>query len=133
MDILGNVLLLTSQELHSLFIVPSLKEVLRQCLNLTSIFIVHRKTTHPHCPGASNWGAGNGEGGSWYNGYGRYCMCYWPTSRSACWYLESTTQEYFKTENRDPVFETSGLLTDLLCFRERKVPLLLLQCFVGFL
>lgn len=138
MDVLGNILLLTCQELHSLFIIPSLKEVLKQCLNLTSIFIVHmhKESTHPRCPGSRNWGAGQGEGASWYSECGRYCLCYWPTSRSTCWCLETAAQEYFKTENRAPVFETSRFLTDLVSFRVRKVPLLLhfllLQCFMGF-
>lgn len=48
-----------------------------------------------------------------------------PTSRSICLCLESTTLEYFKTENRDPLFETSKFLTHLLYFRETKAQPLL--------
>lgn len=75
MDVLGNALLFTSQELHSLFTVPSLREVLKQCLNSTSIFNFHcthrhRESSHPRCPGSRNWGEGQGEGVSWYKGCG---------------------------------------------------------------
>lgn len=38
-----------------------------------------------------------------------------------------------KQKTEIPCLKQAGFLTDLLCFRERKIPLLLLQCFVGFL